>query len=344
VARALACLVSICGWAFTWSALAEAQVRPRAAVIELSIGGTAAPELRAQLERHLSTGLAAGGFDAVGREAVAARLRTRPDLVGCSTTSCLETIGSLLGVDRFVRGRVEAQGAAYTVRLELLSGDRVVRSVERTCPVCTLSEARQLVENAGADLGPKNPNLVSIVVTTEPPGLTVFIDEESRGPAPFELSLPPGRHLFHVLVDGRPAPDQVVEVTPGPEGRPLAVTLRAPPPPVTPPAVVPVTPTDEGPPRWAIWKVTALGAGSAFLLGGIILFAIDGNEVDCADGRPCRLLRETTALAVTSTLVGVGLLGLGGWMIYDDAVRGPRAAAGILPRRGGALVVWGGRF
>ena len=302
--------------------------------------GTAAPELRAHLERSLAAGLTAGGLDPVGREAVVARLRGRPDLADCSSTSCLEQIGALLGLDRFVRGSVEAQGASYTVQLELISGDRVVRSVERTCRVCTLAEVRELVEHAGADLGPKNPNLVSVMVTSEPPGLAVSVDGEARGNAPFELSLPPGRHLFRVAAGA----DVVVEVAPLPEGRPLAVTLRAPPPPaptLPPPIAAPV---DESPPRWAVWKVTALGAGGAFLLGGIVLFAVDGDEVDCAEGRPCRLLRETTALAITSTVVGAGLLALGGWMIYDDASRRPRAAAGFVPRPGGGMVVWGGRF
>jgi PEGA domain len=325
------------------SALARAEVRPRVAVLEVSISGTAAPELRTQLERGLGAGLVAGGFEVVTRDAVNARLRGQPELVGCTTTACLERIGGLLGVERFVRAKVEAQGAAYSVKLELIAGGRVTRGVERACGVCTVSEARDLLEEAGAELGPRNPSQIAVVVKTEPPGLAVTIDGAAQGRAPLELSLAAGRHVFRVVQDGRESGEQAVDVAPTADGKPLAVIVRAELPAAAAPPLVPAGPLDERP-RWAIWKVAAVGAGGAFLLTGILLFAIDGNQVDCADARPCRLLRETTGLAVGSTIVGVGLLGLGGWMFYDDLTHESRSQAAVVPQPGGAVFVWRGSF
>src|SRR5262245_55277611 len=71
--------------------------KPRVAILDMEIQGDAPPELRDQLDKSLTGGLFAGGFEVVSRDVVRQKLRTSPELVGCTTTTCLEQVGQLVG-------------------------------------------------------------------------------------------------------------------------------------------------------------------------------------------------------------------------------------------------------
>jgi hypothetical protein len=134
---------------------AVAGERERVAILEIIIEGDAPAELRKQLDKSFAGGLYAGGYEVVPRDEVAAKLRGSPELVGCLTSTCLERVADMVGTRLFARARVTANGAAYTFEIELLSadhGDGPVRRVERTCPVCTIDEANEMLSDGAAEL------------------------------------------------------------------------------------------------------------------------------------------------------------------------------------------------
>src|SRR5262249_21981321 len=148
------------------------------AVLEVAIEGDAPPELRAQIGKSLDAGLHGTGLEVVARDEVAAKLRSSRSLVGCFSTTCLARIGNIVGASRFLRVRVEASGAAYTLGLELLAADApggLVDKVERACPVCTLREVTDLAGKAAADLV-TGRSAAHVRIETRPPGAEVSVD------------------------------------------------------------------------------------------------------------------------------------------------------------------------
>lgn len=321
----------------------SAEERTRVAVLDLLIEGDAPAELRQQLDRSLAGGLYAAGFEVVARADVAAKLRGAPELVGCTTTTCLEKVGTLVGARRFVRARVEASGASYTIELTLLGADvegAVVRRAERSCAVCTISEANDAMSQAAADLGARvaAPTKVKVLLKSDPPGAQLEVDGEAVGVTPVTVELVPGEHAYRAersdgggVVEGRFAAEAK------PDGSPVEVAI----------GLAAVTPVEPAPPRasrFRVWKWASAGGAAAALVTGVTLIAIDGNGVDCESGAlQCPSVRDTMAGGVALTAVGVGLGGLAAWMFMHD---GPPAAAAtaegrsaaVVPLRGGAAV------
>lgn len=162
------------------------------AVLRVDMAGDAPPELREQLSRSLERGLALAGFDVVGRRHVEGRLGGKPELVGCYTTTCLERIAPLVGAKRFVRARVEAEGAAYTIELELLSSSvdgGVVHRVEVECGVCTIAEANELMSKAAAQL--VEPPSRGSETSPEPPSPESPSSATPAAPSPAPPPVPP---------------------------------------------------------------------------------------------------------------------------------------------------------
>ena len=218
--------------------------RPRVAILELEIGGTAPPELRPQLDASLAGGLYAAGYEVVKRTDVAQKLRGAPELVGCRTTTCLARVAELVGAPLFVVARVEASGAAYTFELELLDPEAssvTINRIERSCPVCTIGEANEVMSTAAAQLRGEAPATVKVRIATTPPGGQVVVDGAPVGTAPLELDLTAGEHTLSAALGDQTSGETRVTVAMPEDGtaQEVALELRgppAPPPPPPPPA------------------------------------------------------------------------------------------------------------
>jgi hypothetical protein len=307
-----------------------ASARSRVAVLELAIEGDAEPELRGQLERSIDGGLASAGFDVVTRDEVAAKLRGSRALVGCTSTACLGRIGALVNATRFVKARIEAAGAAYTIELDLLGADApggLVQRLERSCPVCTLREVNDLTSRAVVELatGKAPPaRAVKITIDSRPAGASVTCDGSLLGVAPVEVELEPGEHVCRAtLPAGYRAAEQRETVAPDMPER-VVLTLE----PEAAAAPVAARVVDRPPGRFGPWKWAAAGGAAAALAGGIALLALDGDGVDCAPGAACRSLYSTKGPGVALVIAGAALGTAATWMFLNDRVEaqvGPTA-------------------
>jgi len=328
-------------------ALAQAGSGP-VAVLSVEITGDAPPELRTQLQRSLAGGLGAGGASVVGPADVKSALEQRPELVGCTSTTCLAEIGELVAAKRFVKARVDAAGSTYLIELELLSAEAegaVISRVERDCTVCSIMEANNSMSEAARDLlRAKDVESVPLLVNSSPSGATVAVDGVDVGRTPFEGELGPGEHQVSVSLDGYADSYRTVEVEARGSAQPVEIELT-----LTSEKALVDQVTTERPFKTLKW--VAGGGSVAALTTGIVLLSIDGNEVDCGRTEPqtqCPERRETTAVGIASLGLGAALAGVTAWMFVRDAgeesATHERPTAVIVPTRGGGAAVVSLRF
>ena len=125
------------------------------ALIDLEISGDAPPQLRTQIQRQITEGLGEATVQVVDLDELLHLLEDKPELVGCTSSACLDELQELVGASYFIRAKVVAQGAAYDVELELLATGRsnpVVRKSKESCSVCTISELSELTAKASKEL------------------------------------------------------------------------------------------------------------------------------------------------------------------------------------------------
>jgi len=310
-------------------ALQAAEKRERIAVLEVAIEGDAPPELRAQIGKSVDAGLRAAGLEVVARDEVAGKLRNARSLVGCFSTTCLARIGNVVGAKRFLRARVEASGAAYTLELELLAADApggLVERVERNCPVCTLREVTDLAGKAAVELV-NGRTTAHVSIDTQPPGAQVSIDGVVAGDAPVETDLDAGAHDFRATLPRgyRPA-DARRQLVPGERAE---VLLELAPEPVLPaPAPRPV----ETASRFGAWKWAAAGGAVALVAGGVALLALDGGTTDCSAGTPCKSLYDTKTAGIAALVGGAALGGLSAYLFLNDRVAVTTTATAVSAR------------
>jgi hypothetical protein len=306
---------------------AFAKERPRVAVLDLAIAGDAPPELRVELERSLAGGLSSLGFEVLSREDTLRRLKETPELLGCSTTTCLARIGALVGASRFVRGRVEAEGAAFDIELELLSADvsgGVIARVERSCAVCTLAEANDTMSSAALALTEQSVAKARLTIRTLPPGGSVRVDGSPVGTAPAEVELGPGPHEIRAELEGYLPGGKRVDLQPG-QTHEMTVPLLAP---------IPAKGS-----RFGMWKWIAGGAAGGALAVGLTLMVLDGNCTDTPpSGQECKDLHDTLWGGVSLAAAGAALGGATAYMVLHDQPRLPPTTErqiSILPSRDG---------
>jgi hypothetical protein len=332
-ATVLLLAAAICAAAPAW---ADRVREGTVAIVALEITGDGPPELRAQMERSLAGGLAAAGLRVVALDAVLKALAPTPELIGCSSTTCLGRIGEKLGADFFVRAVVDATGSAYTLELELLSASvegAVVHRVERSCPVCTIRELDDVVSAAAGDLAAlPGGEPVPIRIATTPPGAALRVDGEPVGLSPYEGMVAPGPHVITATLDGHGRAERSVTVTDD-EGSARSFEL-------------PLAPTsasiDDGGSRrrpYRTWKWITAGAAGAAVVGGVALMAMDGRG-SCAKEDPgqtqCRQEYDTLVGGMIAVAAGAALGGTSYWMFRADA-REPSITVGAAPTRGGAV-------
>jgi hypothetical protein len=312
--------------------------RPRVAVLDITNEGDAPAEIRTKMEISLAGGLYSAGYDVVGRAEVQKKLRGARELVGCTTSTCLAKIRPLVGAEKFVRARVESQGSSFSVSLELYSPDAsggLVRRQERSCAVCTMNEANDLMSALATSIfEDRKPEKVTLTVESVPSGAQVQVDGAPLGAAPVQTEVEPGDHTVRAELSGRASAEEKVTIEAGSQGRRLSLAL---------PMLRSDPPADRASPsRFGAWKWVTVGGGVAALAGGVALIAINGTLTDCpGDGTNCPSKYQTIAPGVVLVGAGLALGGLAVYMFMNDA---QAPAAALVPLPGGAAAVVRGRF
>ena len=298
--------------------------RPKVAILDVSVAGDAPAEIRGKMEKSLAGGLYAAGFDVVRRDDVRRKLRAARELEGCTTPTCLAKVEALVGAGQFVRGRVETEGASYTIALELYAAEAaggLVRRQEKSCTPCTLAEANEIMSGLASTIfvEPK-PAKVALAVDSSPPGAAIRVDGVAAGNAPVSIEVDPGDRVVRAELPGRAPVEQKVTVDPA-----------APPPP-------PVPEAPAG--RYGAWKWVTAGGAAAAMAGGVALIAINGSLTDCPAVGICKSKYDTLLPGLALVGAGLALGGLAVYFILDDKP----AAAALVPLPGGAGAVVRGRF
>lgn len=322
------------------------QVREKVVVLDVSITGDAPKELRKSLVASLGGGLYSAGYAVIQPDKLKEALSTAPELDGCATPTCLETLAVMLGETRlFVRARITAAGAAYNIELEMLtpsagSGGAIAR-IEQSCEVCSLPELNSTLSDAAVALRQRVAEQSSaadavfrFTIKSEPPGASVMIDGLAAGTTMLSSDLPAGRHQVTLRYSGYKDAVRTIEVSRSGINE-LEVTLeRAPPPP----------PPRRYRPHLTLGLVS-IGAGLVGIGAGAYLLAIDGDGTcSRSDGGECKEVNATLLPGLVSLGAGAGLTGLGVYLITRTRLRQQAAAAAIAPTRGGWAVVVTGRF
>jgi hypothetical protein len=312
--------------------------KERVAVLGLAISGDAPPELRNQMQKSLDGGLAVAGYEVVPHDELMQKLKGNKELEGCFSTTCLERLTDLVGARRFVNARVDASGASYTIELQLLGADAssgIVQRLEKSCPVCTITEANNAMSKTAAMLTgavtPTEPAPLKITVRTTPPGLPVSIDDAPAGNSPAAASVKPGEHHFRVSPPKGYLPADLRR-TITVDGEVLVTLEKI-------PEQVEITPPPSS--RFGAWKWVGV-AGAAGTLGtGIYLLAIQGKGTDCVASGACRSTYSNLPQAIGLLAGGAAISAFTVYMFTHDT-RAPEAA--IVPLKGGAAVVFGTTF
>jgi hypothetical protein len=262
-------------------------------------------------------------------EQTLAVLKDTPELIGCSSSDCLERISVLLDAKRFVRAVVTASGANYELKLELLTASEeqtVLNSVADACAVCTISELNTLAADAARKLLlPNTDQLLSVRIATDPPGASIVIDGVEAGESPLDTKLKIGLHKVTATMNGRTGSEQTIEVqADGSDQQRFELLL---------PQIIMVT----KPENYGVLKWGTLGASGALLALGTVLVVIDGNASCDSPGESCPELRDTMTGGIIS-LSGSVLMGAAtGWMFWRESTTRGEKNLSVQATKGGAM-------
>ena len=276
----------------------------RLAVLPVEISGGEDASLGSRIRAHLQSGLARGAFalvDAVDVE------RLAPE--GCDAR-CLAALGRATGATFALRARITVSERDYRIRLELMTikDAAVVATSEERCDVCGRDEMGTLVETQAALLRRKLEDLIQgppvLVLTSEPSGALVYIDDELVGQTPLERTSIAGAHVLRLALDGYAQEQRPLNLATGVRET-LAVPLRRLP----------------GALRGRALGWGSLGLGVPVAAAGLVLLVLDGTQIrsNCSsddlnrdiEGR-CRYIYDTdwggaVALAAGAALVAIGV-------------------------------------
>lgn len=275
----------------------------RHAVVAIEIRGDADPQLRAQVEAGIASGVERAGATVIAFDDVQAALADKPALQGCVSTTCLAQIGALVDAREFVTAAVSASGANYDVELARLDADGNTRRRTATCTVCTITELAELVADRVHDLitatagGPQ-----PVTIDSRPGGARLTIPGLGAHPAPWHGELAPGTHVIEARLDGHATARQEITLDDTGEEQRFEILL----------APVDVSPWRRRT-RWAV-----AGAAAAAIIGGVVLLALDGDPTCDVDGVTCPEVYGTGGAGLGLSVLGVVAGGTAGWMFWTD--------------------------
>lgn len=298
--------------------LAAAPVRPaqasyaadedrQIAVLPLRVEGQADEASRKEWFGGLRRGIGRGDLRFVEQ--------SRVDQLGdasCEKRSCLEKMRTDLRATHVVRTTVTIKNRDYKVKLEVVdtSTGSVTVSAEERCEICGVEEVANLLDAQGALLQTRLSSMGAeapvLVISSDPQGALVYVDDEVVGTTPLERPVLAGNHRVRVSLDGYVAEEREMSFVAG----------------VREQAAFPLRRTPGNPKRRILGGVS-LGVGVVlFGAGAGLLAAKIPYKKDCsmgagtvdADG-DCKFLLNTSwggaALAVTgAVLVTLGVVAL----------------------------------
>lgn len=326
--------LSLCASDSVW-----AQGKSGIALIALEISGDGPPELRQQLQIHISEGLFAEGQSVTNLEQTLEALKNTPELIGCSSSACLERIAELVPAEQFVRAVVTASGANYEIKLELLSTSEessVINSVSDSCAVCTISELNAMAADAARKLlEPNTGQLLEVRIATDPPGAHITIDDVEAGDSPLDTQLKLGLHRVVATMNGRSGSEKTIEVqADSSEQQRFELVL---------PVLTNAKPAKASDSGALIWG--ALGGSGALLILGTIMVAVDGNATCDSTTESCPKLRDTMTGGILSISSGVLIGAAGGWMFWRESSSRPaQKGVSVQATKGGAIGGYGFSF
>ncbi|MFH0902027.1 MAG: hypothetical protein V2A73_15460 [Pseudomonadota bacterium] len=308
-----------------------ASTRTRIAIVEVTFAGDVSPETKTELGRGLVGGLVAAGYEV-----------TRPrgekagevaELLACSTTPCFRRAQEIVGADRFVKAKIEIQGIAYSIELELLGPEMsggVVTQVERFCPACTLSEANDTIARAGLELGNRTTQAQPSAVAADETGRDLASVSPAAIGAPVAATIPaatatPGDRLRTAVASENPLSAPSSARSDAPPEHPLFPERLE-----SVPAARPSQ--EEGNLIASLgWteklrdrdvrerlKWAGIAGTAAAIASGIALIALDGNGTNCAGGgSPCRDVYDTMTGGVALTGMGGVIGATTAWLLFD---------------------------
>jgi len=117
---------------------------------------------------------------------------------GCTTTECAVEMGRMLNVQKMISGTIGKLGATYTIDLSLIDVEtaQIERSFFRDYKgeIDGLLSLMQTISNQMADIvytgavtpEQKEAKIVSLEITSDPGGATIFINDQEAGKTPLK--------------------------------------------------------------------------------------------------------------------------------------------------------------
>jgi PEGA domain-containing protein len=271
--------------------LASAAAPARVVVVEARSDG-AGPDVAAAVDAALGARLRTAGQAVVPAAEVAARMKARPDLRGCTRSECLDKTAALLGATRLLGGTVRKDGASLAVEVWVYDpAAHASVTGKSACTSCGAERARDLAAAALADALARDALRfvpATIEVSSQPSGATVELDGHAAGVTPLRLRVPAGSHGLAILKEGYVGQTRDVDADGG-----AAIDLHF--------ALDPAA----APPLWPGYKWLAWGGAIVAVAAGATLVAIDGNDVGPVSGAEGREVRATRTPGIV--LVGIGV-------------------------------------
>lgn len=240
----------------------------------------------------------------------------------CGDAECFAALATAKKIRRIVELEIAVLTNDYKITVSVMDEQgRQLDTREAHCEICTAQDVAARITETTAELGPhfvtaeapEVPKAVAAVsISSDPPGATVFIDDEDLGTTPLEAELDPGEHALKIAQDGFVAHEETFSARGGAHAT-FSVSL---------------TPEDAGAPRgkpaprrkpWMWTTGLVLGAGGLAAAGaGAALVAIDSRPVqrrctgDSVDvNGTCEWLHDTIAGGAIAVSVGAAALGVG---------------------------------
>lgn len=192
--REAACLVAVA--ALVAASAHAADARKKVAVLDF----TGDAKLASPLTRLVTAELAKDPrLEILAREDVTALLgiERQRQLLGCSDSSCLSELGSILEAQWVVSGAVNPIGSGYVITAQLLDSTQA-RVLNRA--VLRLKSADEITAQAGGLARELLSEPATLLLYNQRPGASAFLDDKFLGklpldPAPLQVT---GRHSLRV--------------------------------------------------------------------------------------------------------------------------------------------------
>jgi hypothetical protein len=279
------------------SMLAVFDAPPSKAVslLPTSFEGELEEHWKEEIGTRIGDGFSQGDFELITGDALG------PAAAQCREGTCVTEVASKSGSDMVVASSVTVIEKDFEIALQVMDGSdgSILASVEDTCGLCGGSEAAEMAKDLASTLRSKLDAMAkakpALILSSDPPGVTVLIDGKKSGTTPMQTELDVGEHVVVFQRDGYVTEERTLTAVAGVRDR-LTVEL---------------TPA-ETEQKWRkgtwIGGWVSFGAGVAGISAGATLWALHGRpyRTDCQadlDG-DCRNLYDTQLSGIVSLAAG----------------------------------------